>query len=551
MNRSNWCGALGLVLALCPGALAAQGAQPSPATSTVANPIPAVPRVEAPPSPPAASSDPVATPHSPPAGQTVAPSATSSTALAVAGSQATTPADIERYFAEVVNQPGGLTSAQAATRAAKTSTQAQVKVEEIRSAEATIDQTLWSSAPRLTLSARYTRLSPITNGSFGPSGSGGLVATTAGPGLLPQNAPLIGIDPASLRFPVLLNNTTLNANVVIPLSDYLFSTVHAVRGAKAARETVLLDERAARVRSAAEAKLAYYSWTQAKLQEVLVAQTLAQARVRRDTTERLFAAGRAAQADVLQADAYVADNELMVQRARTATLVAEEKLRIAMHAEPGEPLAVGENVLAEDTRPLDTDREALFREGVQQRLEIQSLAKTDYAFSQAVDVQEAGAYPRVEAFGNVTYSNPNQRVFPQENEFRATWDVGVQAVWTLNDLGTSRANARKSAAQRAQLLSQKHMIEDALRLEIMSATQAMVESQQAVATAQQAEKAAEAAYQARELLYRHGRATNLEVIQAETSRFQAKLSLINARVGLHIARVQLEHALGRDNHFGQ
>src|SRR5690606_17377676 len=101
-----------------------------------------------------------------------------------------------------------------------------------------------------------------------------------------------------------------------------------------------------------------------------------------------------------------------------------------------------------------------------------------------------------------------------------------------------------------QLMSQKHAIEDSLRLEIVSALQSMAEARQAIESAKHAERAAEAAYQARELLFQHGRATSLEVLQAETSRFQARLSLLDAHIAQYMGQVQLEHALGRDNDLG-
>src|SRR5690606_25003741 len=340
------------------------------------------------------------------------------------------PADAQ--FKTLVGIPGGLTSEQVAQRAAATSVEAAAARQRVLEAEAQVDRTFYGLTPRLTLTARYTRLSPISNVTLGPSGGGGLVATTAPPGVLDDDATLFSIDSSAFTFPVLLNNTLFTLGLTVPLSDYLFSTVQAVRGSKAARRGAEMEERAARVAAGAQAKLSYYDWARAGLQLVVVEQSLEQAKAQLQRLRNYFAAGRVAEADVLQSEAFVADAELGVHRATTAAVLAEQQMRIAMHASTNERFEIGEDVLAPlPPYPGAESFDQLYREALARRLEIRALDETEYSLQQAVSVQEAQRLPRLEAFGNVTYSNPNQRVFPQEDEFRATWDVGVQLVWTL------------------------------------------------------------------------------------------------------------------------
>lgn len=452
---------------------------------------------------------------------------------------------VKQGFREVFPIQGGLTAEQAARQAATTSVDAEIEQQNINAAGARIDRTMWQNVPRVTLSARYARLSRVKNTLS--TGSGSLVGTNAPPGLIPPGTPLVAVDTSAFSFPVLLNSYQLQAGVVVPLSDYLFSTTASIRGAEAYKASSVIDQKTARVRAAAEAKLAYYNWARSKLQTVVAKQSLQQAQERLRHTQRLFAAGRVAHADVLQAEAFAADAELVVQKAQTGSVVSEQQLRVAMHLPDSASLEVGEDVFAEMGETGEKDAaDVLYREGLSKRLEIKALDKTAYAMTQGEQVQDAGAYPRVEAFANGYYANPNPRVFPQRNQWRGTWDVGVQATWTLTDMGTASANSSETAAKRAQVVSQKRKIEDALRIEILSAQQAMKEARLSAKTAVQAEKAADAAYEARDRLFQHGRATHLEVIQAETSQFQARLNLIDAYIALRIAKVKLEHALGRD-----
>ena len=68
----------------------------------------------------------------------------------------------------------------------------------------------------------------------------------------------------------------------------------------------------------------------------------------------------------------------------------------------------------------------------------------------------------------------------------------------------------------------------------------------ALGTAQRGSAAAEEAYRARAEQYRLGRASSVELTDAEADLSRSRLEVINARVGIRIARVKLDHALGRD-----
>ena len=58
--------------------------------------------------------------------------------------------------------------------------------------------------------------------------------------------------------------------------------------------------------------------------------------------------------------------------------------------------------------------------------------------------------------------------------------------------------------------------------------------------------AAEENYRVRRELYRAGKATIVEVTDAETDLTRARLDVVNSHVDVRIARVALSHALGRD-----
>lgn len=423
----------------------------------------------------------------------------------------------------VLAQSGGLTATEAARRAARESVEAGAKHEQVVAAQAARQRVIWQAAPRVTLTGRSVLLSEVET------------PTIEAPGF------------EGFAFPQPRTNHSLNAGVTLPLSDYLLRTVKALRGASSNRAAAVLEERAARVTAAANAKLGYYDWVRARLQGVLAEQALVQAGAQLARMRALYAVGRTAEADLLQSEAFEAEAQLAVSQAQTQVTIAEERLRVAIGVPPGEPLSIGENVLAEfDAASEAKGVEELYREALAGRLEIQALMKSRAALDDLSSIEATRALPSLEAFGNFTYANPNQRIFPLRERWSSTWDAGVQLVWALNDVGTADAEASSVASQSAQLLYQQTGLERALRVEVVGALGALGQARLNVVTARQGERAAAAAYAARERLQEQGMGTALELMQAETARTQARLSLIGAHIALRVARVQLDHAVGRD-----
>jgi len=402
--------------------------------------------------------------------------------------------------------------------------QAVIEQQDTRIAENAQRQVIWGSLPRLQLTGRTTRLSRVQGFFFTDPVSG-----------------------AQTEVEIPVWNHLINVGLTVPLSDYLLRLVQTLRGASTNRDAAALEEQAARVTSASNAKIAYYDWVRTRLETVVSEQALSEATAQLTRMQALYSVGRAAQADLLQAQAFEADARLALTQSQTNGTVAEERLRIGMHARPEEQLTVGEDVLA-DFGAKDEAKgiEDLYSEAVEQRLEIRALAKSHAALEDTRYVEATKAWPKLDAVGNVTYANPNQRIFPQTQEWNTTWDVGLQLTWAINDFGVERAAADTVDAQVVQLEQRRRSVEEGLRIEVVSAHGALNQARQNVVTAEQGERAAAAAYEARARLQEQGMGTTLELLQAETSRIRARLNLIYAHIALRVARTQLDHAVGRD-----
>jgi outer membrane protein TolC len=243
----------------------------------------------------------------------------------------------------------------------------------------------------------------------------------------------------------------------------------------------------------------------------------------------------------------VAQAELAVLRTRNLTTVLGEQLRTALHDPSGRKYTLGEDLL-QPLAPLqlvDSD-DALADEAVGQRPELRALSEGVSSLRDQAKLARAGYFPRLDAFGDVIYANPNPRIFPQVDQFTATWDVGLALSWSPNDAGATVPAARSSDARAAQLVAQRQQALDGLRVEIAATRSALGEADLSVSATARGLAAAEESYRVRRELFRQGKATSVELTDAENDLARARLESINARIDQRVARVRIAHALGRD-----
>jgi outer membrane protein len=458
------------------------------------------------------------------------------------------PADeLDARFRRLLGRPGGLTSSQVSSRAVNTSFLVKSKERAIVAAAAEVDKALVRYFPELTLLAQYTRLSSITPGALGPSEGSMVVSPDGTQGPLPPGAPLVEVPFSALSFPVILNQYYLKAGVVVPLSDYFLRINHGVGAAEHSMEAAKLAARAERLAAATGAKLAYYAWVRASMQEVVAGQSLSEAREHRKNAQLGFDAGRLKKADVMMAESRVASAELLLAQAQRMSATTEDSVRTRVHDRGTRRYEIGEDVLKILMMP-DTGEsvDQLYAEALQKRLEFAIIERRLVAIDRSRRVAMADAYPRLGAFADAYYANPNPRIIPQKQKWQATWDAGVRLTWIPNGILSSRAETRGIDGERARLEAERGALMDAVRGEVMDAYQALREARTNTDSTKRGLAAAEETYRVRQLLFKRGRATSVELMDAETAVLRARLEMINARVNWLVARVSLEHAVGRD-----
>ncbi len=450
--------------------------------------------------------------------------------------------------------PGGLTADQVAARTVAASHSVRAKLAEVDAARAKVTQTAVAFLPRLKVEARYTRLSPV-NAGFG---SGALVGA-GNPGLLGVG-PCPGggggqcvldaagqpVGAAQFSIESLEDNYALTASLGIPISDYITRLSSATSGAEAGQRAAKLAHRAERLKVQSDARTLFYTWVLARGQVAVAGKSLERVRARRKDAEAAFTLGAISKADLMRLEALVANTELTRKETEVFEKISAERLAILMGAGTKPPSAPGEDVMRPPTRSASGSMDQLVAEALSKRLELQALAATRQAVSDGASAASAGRWPRLDAFGELTYANPNQRYFPPSRRWDATWAVGLSASWTINELFGGAAAAEELDASARGIEAQRRALSDGIRQEVMAAYLEREKARVAVSTSKRAVVAAEEGYRVATDLYRVGRATTTELIEAESDLFAARLGELNANIGLHIAEARLWHAAGRD-----
>lgn len=437
----------------------------------------------------------------------------------------------------------GLTSVDASQRAVASSYDLRGRHEQVLAARTAVRQAFLGFLPRLTLMGRYSRKSPVT-----PSITGRIVvARNAADGPLPTGTTLVQVPIDSFPFGVPVDEYFGVASINIPLTDYIWKLTQTYQAAQHNEHAIQLSAVAERLKVARDARILYYSWVDSKLKLVAAEQALENVRGQATDVGRFFDVGRASQADVANLKGRAASAELVIQKIRDLVTATEQELRTAMHLSAEQIMLVGEDVRQMPNLPPGLDNiGSLYEEAVQQRLELRSMNAIREAVKSQASASRGGMLPRIEATGSAIYANPNPRYFPSEPVFRGTWEIGVQLSWSPNDVANAFMSGRSLDARARELETQEASFRDVLRTAVTRAWLSFRQSLTAVETAKSEMEAAEEAYCVRQAMFQVGRATSVELIDAETSLTRARIELINACIGTRISLVELLYIIGRD-----
>ncbi|MFV8752840.1 TolC family protein [Nannocystaceae bacterium ST9] len=457
-------------------------------------------------------------------------------------------------------RPGGLTSDEVARRAVESSPTIAAKQAAIELAEAQLDSTLYQFIPRVEVSFTYTRLSRAKL-NFGGLGDGFLVgAANEGPLSLGPCAPNsifqcvidTGGSPVAavpLDFSVPnppLNSFSLQAQLGVPISDYIARLPGAKKSGEAQIEAAKLAREAEQLTNQKDARIAYYDWVRASVGVVALEQSIARTQARLGDAQASFDAGVASKADVMRLDAAVANLSAAKIEAENFRELAAQNLALLMGETDFPKYAIGEDVLAPEPNLADSDDlQTLIDEAQAERLESKAISASRRSIDQGIKVTRAGYYPRLDGFADATYANPNQRFFPLEPVWHGSWALGLRLSFVLGDAIRTSSKVDELEATRRQLDGQQALVNRGLALEVAAAWAERQSAAAALEFTEQAKQSAAEGYRVAVDLFQVGEATTTDILDAEYEQVATTLNAINTKIDLRIANLKLEYATGR------
>lgn len=449
---------------------------------------------------------------------------------------------------------GGLTARSVARSAVSSSPALAAKEAEVRAAAARVDQAFAALAPRITLGASYTRLSPVNNslgsgaivGAANPGPLGvGPCPTGAGQCVLDAQGQPVGAAAFSIGATP-LNNYALTASVSVPISDYVLRLGSGIAAAKADVKAVRLLKQAEVNKTKADAQLAYFDYARSVGQIAVARHAVTRHRALLKDANTRFTQGTATKADVLRVETLVSQGTLAVSDAEVFERLANEQIGIAI-GDPGKNHYLGEDMFA-PVRPLPRSASlaALLREANSSRIELAALRESESVLRHSRSATQGGRLPKIDGFFDYTYANPSRNSFVPGGGWGSSWQAGARLSWTINDTFSGGAQAAELDANLQRLRAESSALRNGIRSEVTAAFYHRQKAQRAFQSTIASEASAREALRIARQLYQAGRGTTAEVIDAEHELIAAMSQRLNALIDLRAAKTRLAYAVGRD-----
>jgi len=289
-------------------------------------------------------------------------------------------------------------------------------------------------------------------------------------------------------------------------------------------------------------KQAFFTLLQNQRLSAISQQTVDAQRSHLDEAKARFSAGSVSEADVVTAQANLAEALLSLSTARYNVQVARANLNLAMGVDVRTPLQPADIPAPTTTLP---ELNALVDQALSGRPEVLAARDAVLADEASVRGAKAGNLPAVVAEGSLGTQGPSL------SDSTKTGTVGVSLQWSIYDSGAVRGAVRVAEANLATARLQLTQVRQVVSNDVTQSYLSVTNAQQRVITTDAEVANAQEALRLTEGRYRAGVAILLEVIDAQNTLATAQANQAAAIYGLDIALAALDHAVGRSVETGK
>ncbi|MFA3783577.1 TolC family protein [Melioribacteraceae bacterium 4301-Me] len=287
---------------------------------------------------------------------------------------------------------------------------------------------------------------------------------------------------------------------------------------------------------------AFWNYYKAKQLKRLIEENLKQTQRHLDDTKNYLANQLATKNDVLKLEVLYSNIKLQLIEAENNIDITRSSFNKIL----GLPLEVETDINVEtiDTSFISYKLDELINRSKEKRNELKSLQYQVNASNKAIVSANSGWYPSIYLMGNYYYSKPNPRIFPAQNKFKDTWDVGVILQWDIWNWGYTSSLAAQAEEQKIQAQTALSQLKDAVELEVYQAYLSYNKAAEKIKVSRITVEQADENYKTIQEKYNQQLATSTDLIDAEVSLLQAKTNLTTSLVDFQLAKVVLLKAVG-------
>ncbi|NQS98571.1 MAG: TolC family protein [candidate division Zixibacteria bacterium] len=289
-------------------------------------------------------------------------------------------------------------------------------------------------------------------------------------------------------------------------------------------------------------KTAYWNLHKAIEYRVVVAENVKMMESHLTDIQNFYDQGMVTNDELLKVQVQLSNSRLLLLQAEDAVQMSKLNLNNIM----GLSLSSKINLASEiDPDFSDYDKfKSLVERAMENRPEIEAMGYRVKAGEAGVKLAKSPFYPQVFLIGNYYYARPNPRIFPSEDEFEDTWDVGVGVSFDLWNWRKTFHQKDQAQASLYQVRDALKLLEDAVVLEVTQNHLALSQAKERIAVARINVSQAEESHRITLEKFRNGVATNTALLDAEVALLTAKINLTNALIDFELARASLDKSIG-------
>ncbi len=360
---------------------------------------------------------------------------------------------------------------------------------------------------------------------------------------IPNSEVKVPFSPAPIVLQeAILNNYALRLNLSQPIftGHKISSMEKSVENSLEVLRTendLLKNEESIRIISA------YFNLASAKEQFSIIIENITALEKRLSDANNFYANGLITKNDILKISVQISNLQSKKIDAETAISSAKALLNLVMGRAVNTPVEIEQFTF----NAIETGKkfETLKENADNNRTEFKSLAMKKKVLEENLTVARAGYLPEVWLNSNLYYTNPSQRIFPQKEEFRATWDVSLNLQWNVWDWGATTAKVEQVSESINSLSTTKQQLSDAISNEVyqnyLQFTNANAKLKNFEVTLEQALEN----YRVTLENFNSQVATSADLLDADTILFTARTNLQLAKINLVLSDYKLQKSIGK------